>query len=130
MQDTTRVTDPPHPAAEAAMRRLLLIPEGAVAPSDAEVERVFSTSLALSATRCIFTYMILPLAVPAIGALAGFGPAIGAMLSVLAFVFDVRAIRAFWWADDSRRWVMTALYLVVMVFVVYLFVLDVSHLHL
>jgi hypothetical protein len=130
VQDTTRVTDEGHPAAEAAMRRLLLIPEGVAAPSDAEVERVFSTSLALSATRCIFTYMILPLAVHAIGALAGFGPVIGALLSVLAFVFDVRAIRAFWWADDSRRWVMTALYLVVMVFVVYLFVLDVSHLHL
>lgn len=108
------------------MRRLLFIPEAGAQPTESEVERVFSTSLALSAMRCIFTYMVLPILVPAISALAGLGPVIGVFLSALALVFDVRAIRAFWWAGDSRRWVMTWLYLFVIVFVIYLLVLDLT----
>ena len=112
------------------MKRLLFIPAGTVPPTESDVERVFSTSLALSALRCTFTYMVLPVVVPAIGALAGLGPVIGALLSALALVFDVRAIRAFWWAGDSRRWVMTALYLIVIVFVVYLLLIDLARVHL
>lgn len=90
---------------------------------------MFTTSLALSALRCIFTYMILPVAVPAIGALAGFGPVVGILLSALALVFDVRAIRAFWRAGDSRRWTMTWLYLVIIAFVLVLLAIDLSRLH-
>ncbi len=112
------------------MRRLLLIPEGACRPTESDVERVFSLSLALSATRCIFTYMLFPLVAPALGAMAGVGPVVGVFLSVIAFVFDVRAIRAFWWARDPRRWPMTWLYLVVMLFVIYLLVLDLTRVHL
>lgn len=111
------------------MRRLLFIPEAAAPPTDSDVERLFSSSLALSATRCIFTYMVLPVVVPAVGALAGFGPVIGGLLSALALVFDVRAIRAFWWARDSRRWTMTWLYLVVIAFVLFLLAIDLGRVH-
>jgi hypothetical protein len=111
------------------MRRLLFIPEGAARPTDAQVERVFSLSLALSAMRCIFTYMVMPLLLPAIGALAGAGPVVGALLSAVALVFDVRAIRAFWWADDPRRWSMTALYAFVIIFVLVLLGLDLTRIH-
>lgn len=131
--DTTTRIEPPPPGGEGAdafMRRVLFIPEAASPPTGSEVERVFSTSLALSATRCIFTYMILPVAVPAVGALAGFGPVIGALLSALALVFDVRAIRAFWWARDSRRWTMTWLYLVVIAFVLVLLAIDLTRIRL
>ncbi len=112
------------------MRRLLLIPDGGGAPTAAAVERVFSTSLGLSALRCIFTYMVLPIVAPALGTVAGAGPVVGALLSALALVFDVRAIRAFWWADDPRRWLMTWLYAVVIVFLVYLLVIDLGRVHL
>ncbi len=115
---------------ECAVRRLLFIPEGAARPTESEVERVFSISLALSAMRCIFTYMVMPLLLPAIGVLAGAGPVIGALLSAVALVFDVRAIRAFWSADDPRRWSMTALYLFVIVFVLVLLALDLTRVHL
>jgi len=112
------------------MRRLLFISEGAARPSESDVERVFSLSLALSAMRCVFTYMLIPVLVPAVGALAGAGPIIGALLSALALVFDVRAVRAFWQAGDSRRWTMSALYLFITLFVIYLLVLDLTRVHL
>ncbi|MDA8333044.1 MAG: hypothetical protein M0027_17900 [Candidatus Dormibacteraeota bacterium] len=116
--------------AECAVRRLLFISEADPRPSDAEVERVFSLSLALSAMRCIFTYMVMPFLLPTIGALAGAGPVVGVFLSAVALVFDVRAIRAFWRADDPRRWSMTALYLFVIVFVLVLLALDLHSIHL
>lgn len=112
------------------MRRLLFISEGAACPSESDVERVLSTSLALSAMRCIFTYMIMPVLVPTIGALAGAGPVIGALLSALALVFNVRAVRAFWQAADSRRWAMSALYLFITLFVIYLLALDLTRVRL
>jgi len=112
------------------MRRLLFISEGVACPSESDVERVLSTSLALSAMRCIFTYMIMPVLVPTIGALAGAGPVIGALLSALALVFNVRAVRTFWQAADSRRWAMSALYLFITLFVIYLLALDLTRVRL
>ncbi|MGH7666317.1 MAG: hypothetical protein ACREN1_03260 [Candidatus Dormibacteria bacterium] len=131
MERTTQVQPPPtdHRSADAFIRRVLLIPDGCVPPSDSEVERVFTASLALSALRCVFTYMVFPLVVPAVGAFAGFGPVIGACLSGLALVFDVRAIRAFWLASDPRRWMMTWLYLAVIAFVLYLLAIDIGRAH-
>ncbi len=114
---------------EAAIRRLLFIPDSE-GPPEREVERLFTTSLALSAMRCIFTYMLVPVVLPAVGVLTKATPGIGALLSALALVFDIKAIRSFWWARDSRRWMMTWLYLALIVFVFYLMVLDLHRLHL
>ena len=132
VEESTRVGPPApgHPADNAAMRRLLFIPDGPEAPTAAAVERAFSASLALSGLRCIFTYMLLPVVAPVLGVLAGAAPVVGALLSAVAIVFDVRAIRTFWWAADPRRWLMTVLYGVVIVFLVYLLVVDLGRVHL
>jgi hypothetical protein len=45
----------------------------------------------------------------------------------VALVFDVRAIRSFWRVDHPQRWLMTVLYLVVICFVTYLLVRDLTH---
>jgi len=89
--------------------------------------RLFSTSILLSATRCLLGYVIFPIAAPALGAAAGFTPIIGIPLGLLALVFDVRGIRRFFVADHRWRWPITGLYLAVMVLVVILLVRDFAH---
>jgi hypothetical protein len=114
------------PAAEAAVRRILCIPQGAARPTEAETSRIFTVSMAMTGVRCVFTYGIVPVMTPALGAVAA--PWIGIPLSLLALVFDVRGIRSFWRAYHPQRWLMTVLYLVVMGFVTYLLVRDLMHL--
>ena len=114
------------PAAEAAVRRILCIPQGAARPTEAETSRIFTVSMAMTGVRCVFTYGIVPVMTPALGAVAA--PWIGIPLSLLALVFDVRGIRSFWRAYHPQRWLMTVLYLVVMGFVTSLLVRDLVHL--
>jgi multisubunit Na+/H+ antiporter MnhB subunit len=116
---------PGHPAADAAMRRLLRIPAGSAILYKDDTYRMFSTSMALSGMRCMFTYMFLPILTPALGEVVG--PVIGVPLAAVALVFDVRAIRSFWRVDHPQRWLMTVLYLVVICFVTYLLVRDLTH---
>ena len=85
---------------------------------------MFTTSMALTGLRCVFTYMFLPILTPALGTVVG--PVIGVPLSALAFVFDIRAIRSFWRVNHPQRWLMTVLYLVVAGFVTYLLVSDLA----
>ena len=114
------------PAAEAAVRRILCIPQGAARPTEAETSRIFTLSMAMTGVRCVFTYGIVPVMTPAVGVVAA--PWIGIPLSLLALVFDVRGIRSFWRAYHPQRWLMTLLYLVVMGFVIYLLARDLVHL--
>jgi membrane-bound metal-dependent hydrolase YbcI (DUF457 family) len=127
-------------APDVAMRRLLRVPSedqladsggeprAATAAADAEAtaraHRLFSTSILLSAARCLLGYVVFPIVSPALGAAAGVGPAVGIPLGVLALVFDVRGIRRFWLANHRYRWAITGLYLVVMVLVTVLLVKD------
>jgi hypothetical protein len=121
------------------MRRLLRVPEdqvieagaasaAAVAAESAEAtaraHRLFSTSILLSAARCLLGYVVFPIVSPALGAAAGVGPAVGIPLGIVALVFDVRGIRRFWLANHRYRWAITGLYLVVMVLVTVLLVKD------
>ncbi|MHB8332143.1 MAG: hypothetical protein ACYDEA_08100 [Candidatus Dormibacteria bacterium] len=116
----------PQPATEAVMRRLLCLPACPTKLDTDDTSRMFGASMALTGLRCIFTYMFLPILTPALGAVVG--PVIGVPLSAVAIVFDIRGIRSFWRADHPQRWLMTVLYLVVMGFVTYLLVRDLTHL--
>jgi hypothetical protein len=104
------------------MRRLLGVPERMPAKSEDEAYRLFSTSIVLSALRCLLTYIILPVLSPILGAATNVGPAIGIPLAIVALVFDVRGIRRFWLADHRWRWYMTGVYVLVMAFVIALLV--------
>lgn len=114
--------------ADVAMRRLLRVPD--VRPtrkSNAAAQRLFSTSILLSATRCLLGYVVFPLAAPVLGAAGSFTPIIGIPLGLLALVFDVRGIRRFFVADHRWRWPITGLYLAVMALVIILLVRDFAH---
>jgi hypothetical protein len=97
-------------------------------PDGQEVHNLFSASMALSGTRCLLSYIVLPVLAPWLGAVPFIGPAIGVPIGVLALVFDVRAIRRFFQSDHRWRWVAAALYLAVMALVASLIYRDISRL--
>jgi hypothetical protein len=109
------------------MRRLLRIPEGQTA-SEGAAQRAFSTSVLVSATRCILTYLVLPFLLPALGLAAGVGPAIGIPVGLVAIASNVATIRRFWAADHRWRWAYTALAVTVIVLLLVLLVEDVGSL--
>ena len=112
-------------AADRFARKLLRIGGPA---SGQDVHNLFSSSIALSATRCLLSYIVFPVLAPWLGALPLIGPAIGLPVGAVALVFDVRAIRRFFKAEHRWRWVAAALYLVVMAMVATLMWRDISRL--
>jgi hypothetical protein len=126
-----QVAGPPRRSAgDRFARKVLRLREPA---DDQDVHNIFSSSIALSATRCLLSYIILPgLALVwgllGLGTLPLVGPVIGIPIGVLALVFDVRAIRRFFRADHRWRWAAAALYLTVMVMVAALVVRDIFRL--
>lgn len=115
-------------AADRAARCILCIAEPR--PGTEQVYNVFSSSILLSATRCLLTYIIFP----ALGLVPGlfghsFGhtvtaSAIGLTIGLAALVSDVMAIRRFFRAEHRWRWVAAGLYLTIMGMVAYLVVQD------
>jgi hypothetical protein len=89
---------------------------------------MFSFSIVLSALRCLLSYVVFPIATPALGLATGVGPVIGIPIAVLALFFDVVGIRRFWVNNHRWRWGMTVLYAAVMVLVSALLVGDIVHL--
>jgi hypothetical protein len=121
------VATAPRPAADAAVRRLLRIPDGPPAPERA-AQRAFSTSMLVSATRCLLTYIALPFLAPALGLAAGVGPAVGIPIGVVAIGSNILTIRRFWAADHRWRWAYTAIALTVIALLLVLMVEDILEL--
>jgi hypothetical protein len=109
------------------MRRLLRIPDGHTATEGA-AQRAFSTSVMVSAVRCVLTYLVLPFVAPALGLAAGVGPAIGIPVGIVAIVFNVMTIRRFWAADHRWRWAYTGLALTVIALLLVLMAQDLASL--
>jgi hypothetical protein len=108
-------------------------PSGASCPFDGALaergaERIFSVSIALSATRCLLTYVVFPVVTALVGATASLGPVVGLPLGVVAIAFDVAGIRRFFVARHRLRWPVAALYCAVIVLVAVLVARDVTEL--
>lgn len=110
------------------MRRLLFIPDQPRKVRERDVQRLFSTSILISAIRCVLSYIVFPILAPTLGAITRVGAFIGIPVGIVALVFDIRAVRRFWLANHKYRWHFTAVYAVVIVMVMALFVRDISHL--
>lgn len=95
---------------------------------DAVTHRIFNVSIALSAIRCLLSYVVFPIVVPAIGGAASVPPAAGLPIAVVALVFDVIAVRRFWAGSHPWRWPVTLVYVVVMGLVLALLAGDISRL--
>ena len=115
-------------AADAWMCRLLCVPDVRVAVPASKVQRLFSTSILISASRCLFAYVILPIITPLLGAATSVGPSLGIPIALVALVFDVKGIRRFWIARHRHRWAFTWLYVAVMALVTTFLVMDITKL--
>ncbi|HSM66533.1 MAG TPA: hypothetical protein VK860_09535 [Ilumatobacteraceae bacterium] len=111
--------------ADRFMRRLLRLPEGQTSTA-AEARSAFQKSLFISTCRCLLMYIVFPFVLPAVGIARGVGPAIGVAIGALAMVSIVYSIRRFWRANHSKRWHYTIFGAVIIVFLVYLAVRDIS----
>jgi hypothetical protein len=79
------------------------------AVSEAAARRAFSTSILVSATRCLLTYVVLPFVAPALGIAADVGPGLGIAIGLVAVASNVLTIRRFHAADHRWRWGYTAI---------------------
>jgi hypothetical protein len=107
------------------VRRLLRVPDGPPPARYDDAHRLFGASMVLSGTRCLLSYVVLPLLAPLVGVAAGVGIGLGIPIGLAALYFDVMGIRRFWLADHRWKWPVSALYLAVMVLVASLVVIGV-----
>ena len=98
------------------------------APGDDEPTRVFSTSILISAVRCLLAYIVFPWVLPAAGVAGDIGPGIGIVVGLVAIGFNVLSIRRFWRADHRWKRPITALNGTVIAMLAILLVVDVQDL--
>ena len=107
-------------------------PEALAQPSTTreadDAHRVFSTSILISATRCLLTYVVFPFVAPALGFATGVGPVVGIVIGLVAIYFNVLSIRRFHRADHKQKWIATYVSGAVIALLLVLLVEDVVHL--
>lgn len=99
---------PERSPADRWMRRLLRLPEGGPRTSVFAAQSAFSKSIALSATRCLLTYVLIPLLGPVLGLTGAVGPVLGLALGAVSMVAITASTRRFFAADHRWRWAYAA----------------------
>lgn len=117
---------PPRPAPDRAMRCILRVPERGARMGEERAERLFTVAILLSASRCLLTYVVLPIVTIVLGVATTLAPVIGLPLGIVAIGFDVVGIRRFWLADHRWRWPVTFIYVLVIAFIGVLIALDIA----
>lgn len=100
--------------ADRFMRRLL----GVRTPTrraDAGAHRAFRVAVAVSAVRCLITYLLIPVLVPVLSLAGWVAAPVGVLLCLVAVVNGVVSVRRFWRADHRQRWMYTIFMAVVFV---------------
>jgi hypothetical protein len=92
----------------------------------AQAEKAFSNSVLVSAVRCLFTYIVFPWLLPALGVARGWGPWLGLVVSPIAIAFNVLSIRRFQRSGHKYRWPITAVNATIIVLLVVLFIRDLA----
>ena len=92
----------------------------------AQAEKAFSQSVAVSAVRCLLTYIVLPWLLPAFGLASGWGPWLGLVVSPIAIVFNVLSIRRFQRSGHRYRWHITAVNLTIIALLIVLVIRDLA----
>jgi hypothetical protein len=119
---------PARSAADLRMRRALRIPDDGPRGSAKGAENAFSTSVLISAVRCLLTYLVLPIVGPVVGLAGNVGPAVGLVIGVVSGVAIVASMRRFFRADHRWRWRYSAVGGAILVFLVVSAVVDVARL--
>ncbi len=85
-------------------RKLLFLDPDAPKVSIFAAQSAFQKSIAVSATRCLITYIFLPLLRPVIDLSGGVGPALGLTVGAVSMIAIIVAMRRFFAADHKWRW--------------------------
>ena len=95
---------------------------------DAEevAQKTFSTSIAISAVRCLLTYVLFPFVAPIVGIASGVGSTVGVVTSIVGIAANVWSIRRFHASQHPWRWPITAINVGVIVLLAVLFVIDLT----
>jgi len=117
---------PARSAADLRMRRLLRIPDDGTRGSARAAENAFSTSVLISAIRCLLTYVVLPIGGPIVGLAGGVGPVVGLVVGVVSSVAIVASMRRFFRSDHRWRWRYTAVGGAILVFLMIQAIIDVA----
>lgn len=91
-------------AADRRMRRLLRLPEDGPRMSLIDAQNAFSKSIAISAARCLLTYVALPLLAPVVSLSGTVGPVLGILLGLVSMAAIALSVRRFFAADHKWRW--------------------------
>jgi hypothetical protein len=105
----TGAPTPVRSPADRRMRRFLRLPETGPKVSIIDAQNAFSKSIAISATRCIITYLAIPLLLPLVDLSGAVGPILGLLLGAVSMVAIVFATRRFFAADHKWRWAYTGI---------------------
>ena len=108
-QANSPVAPPQRSDADRFMRRLLRLPADGPKVSLFAAQSAFSKSIAISATRCLITYILLPVLRPIVDLSGGVGPALGLTVGTVSMVAIVFAVRRFFAADHKWRWKYTTI---------------------
>jgi hypothetical protein len=112
--------------ADRRMRRLLRLPEDAPRGSILGAQNAFSRSIAISAVRCLLTYVLIPLVGLGVGVSGAVAPAIGLVLGFVSMGAIVLAMRRLFAADHRWRWWYTWIGGAVFVFLLVGTVVDIA----
>ncbi|MEZ5374704.1 MAG: hypothetical protein R2704_18690 [Microthrixaceae bacterium] len=85
-------------------RRVLGLPADAPRQSLLGANDAFAKSMWISATRCLLTYVALPLLAPIVDLTGDLGPALGIVLSLVSMVAIFFSARRFFAGDHPWRW--------------------------
>lgn len=122
------VAAPTRSDADRTMRRLLRLPVDGPRTSIFGAEGAFQKSIAISAARCLFTYVLLPVLRPIVDLSGGVGPALGLVVGLVSMVAIAFSVRRFFAADHKFRWHYTAVGGAIFVLLIWQSVLDVQSL--
>lgn len=103
------------------------LPSNPAVDGDEAAQRIFSTSIVVSAIRCTLTYVIFPFVAPFAG-FADFGATIGVIIGTVAIVANIVSIRRMWNAEHRWRKPVTLINLAMIGLVLYLVIDDVREL--
>ena len=122
----SRRIPPARTPADLRMRRLLRIPDDGPRGSARSAENAFSTSVFISAIRCLLTYVILPVVGPIVGLAGNVGPTVGLVVGGVSCVAIVASMRRFFRADHRWRWRYAVIGGTILVFLVVQAVIDIA----
>lgn len=98
------------------------------AESIQQSQRLFTVSMAVTAVRCVITYVALPFLTPLIGFAPGVGPVLGIVVGAVAIAANAFSMYRFWVLDHRWKVPVSALHVAVIGLMLVLIALDVSQL--